>query len=525
MMDSMFTYRSPLVENPPAAGAELDQPLTRKVIIVIVDALRYDTSLNTAVMPLLNDLRMQGASAVMHSRPPSFSAPSWTTILTGAWPDINDGQPLNPPDEFNIRTFTQDDIFAAANRSGFRAAVSGYFWFEQMLANSGVDTGYYTHGEDNAADKEVVDATLPWLEQDYQLVLIHIDQVDYAGHHEGGPRDPRWNTAASRTDSLLGEIVARLKLELDTVIVLSDHGQIDRGGHGGQDPVTLVEPFVIAGAGVKPGSYPDIEMVDVTPTIAALLGTSIPASSQGRVLTGMLNLYPEQITIIHNTIAIQQQGLYNAYVAAIGVQPTEINVTQGGDALVTYQKAIEKTRAIRLLRERLGRSLLALFIAIPPALALYLERGRKIMWLIVGALIYVLLFNFCYAILDGRTYSLSSLVSQEDIITFCGFTAAISLFIAWLIAQFGTGAIHHGALSASETTLVFILVTIYILAIPLLISFSLNGVIVSWTLPDAPSMLFQFLGFISLLQGLVVAVFGLLLVGISALAGKYAKRT
>ena len=33
----------------------------------------------------------------------------------------------------------------------------------------------------------------------------------------------------------------------DTVLALSDHGQIDAGGHGGHETVTLTEPFVLAG--------------------------------------------------------------------------------------------------------------------------------------------------------------------------------------------------------------------------------------------------------------------------------------
>ena len=79
-----------------------------------------------------------------------------------------------------------------------------------------------------------VDAALPWLQSaEYQLVLIHLDQVDYAGHHEGGPQDPRWNQAAQRADDLLAEILAAVDLEQDTLLVVSDHGQIDPGGHGG----------------------------------------------------------------------------------------------------------------------------------------------------------------------------------------------------------------------------------------------------------------------------------------------------
>ena len=145
-------------------------------------------------------------------------------------------------------------------------------------------------------------------------MLIHIDQVDYAGHHEGGPVDPRWDAAARRADDLLAEIAATLDLSKDTLFVASDHGQIDRGGHGGQDPITLVEPWVLAGAGVQPGRYGDVEQVDVAPTLAALLGVNIPASAQGRVRTEMLALAPEQ------TAAIETSGRRSAGRAGAGVR-------------------------------------------------------------------------------------------------------------------------------------------------------------------------------------------------------------
>jgi hypothetical protein len=118
LMESAQTYRSPLAKNQPAPGQSLGAPFTRRVVVILIDALRYDTSTNSSVMPFLNKLRAQGASATMHSQPPSYSDPAWTTILTGAWPDINDSQLFNPPDDFSARALTQDNIFAAAHRLG-----------------------------------------------------------------------------------------------------------------------------------------------------------------------------------------------------------------------------------------------------------------------------------------------------------------------------------------------------------------------------------------------------------------------
>ena len=72
-----------------------------------------------------------------------------------------------------------------------KTAVSGYNWFEKLIPQKAVNASFYTPGEDRLADRQVVDAVLPWLAGgQYSLILVHIDQVDYAGHHEGGPSDP-----------------------------------------------------------------------------------------------------------------------------------------------------------------------------------------------------------------------------------------------------------------------------------------------------------------------------------------------
>ena len=510
LMDSMFAYRSPLRDTPPMPGEPLGAPLTRRVVFVLIDALREDTSLKPEIMPFLNELRQQSAWATMHSRPPSYSDPGYTVLMTGAWPDISDGPTLNLEYE-ETPTWTQDNLFSAAHRAGLRTAVSGYYWFEKLIPQEAVDASFYTPGEDAAADREVVDAALPWLESDeYHFIFIHLDQMDYAGHYEGGPRDPRWDAAARRADDLLREIVSYLDLEQDTVIVLSDHGQIDRGGHGGYETVVLTEPFVLAGAGVKPGHYPDIQMVDVAPTIAALLGTNLPASAQGCVLAGMLATPSEYESRIHGAEVIQKQALLQGYETAIGSQAARRPLA---DSPASYVAAMDEARTARLARERVWRNVLAVFIAVLPPYILIVRKEKRALWLLGGALLYVLLFNLRYAILEGRTYSLSSVVSQDDLILFNLSTAAIALGVAWLVAALGAGAFRLGARRAAEFALALTFTTLYLLALPTLWSFALNGALVTWTLPDFASM---FMAFISLLQSMMVAVVGLVLTGISA---------
>jgi hypothetical protein len=512
LMDSLYAFRSPLADHPPAPAQAIGKPLTRRVVLVLVDGLRSDTSLDAAVMPFLNELRAQGASAVMHSRAPSFSAPGYSVLMTGAWPDLSDGPTMNPEDGEMPRTWSQDNLFSAAHRAGLRTAVSGLDWFKGLIPQDAVDTSFYTRGEDAAADREVVDAALPWLTDDYQLILIHIDQVDYAGHHEGGPQSASWAAAATRADGLIEEIASQLDLEQDTLVIFSDHGHIDRGGHGGQEALVLVEPFVLAGAGVQSGDYGDIQMIDLAPTVAALLGTNIPATSQGNVLTDMFTFAAEQRENILSALWRQQETLISAYTNAIR-HPVDLTRVRAFTVSIV-QEEMSAAKLSRLNAERIPRFILAAILVLLPAWALFQKRGRIVKWLLAGAVVYLVLFNLGYAVIDGRTYSLSSVGGVEDIGMFTVGATASAFLVVWCILIYGLKLNRAAPRQAAETSLALTFVTLYLLALPILWSFALNGLLITWTLPDMASM---FIGFLSALQALTVAAIGLFFMGLSAL--------
>lgn len=509
-MDSLYAFRSLLGERPPTPGEALGAPLTQHVVFVLIDALREDTSLKPDVMPFLAELRARGASATVHSRPPSYSAPSYTVLFTGAWPDLSDGPALNLAYE-EYTPWTQDNLFSAAHRAGLSTAVSGFNWFEKLIPPVAVAASFYTPGEDAAADRAVVDAALPWLaEGSHEFVLIHLDQVDYAGHHEGGPRDPRWDAAARRADDHLRQIAGMLDFSRDTLLVVSDHGQIDRGGHGGHDPITLVEPFVLAGAGVAPGRYGDVNQVDVAPTLAALLGANIPATAQGRVLSEMLTLSSTQATAIGRATAAQQAQLAAAYGAALGRPITAIS---SSDPVTSYQAAMQAARNARLTAARLPRAALALALLAALIAVIFRARGRTPAWMLGATLVYAAIFNLRYAVVDGRTYSLSSVLGADELIGYTALTAVLALLAGWLTFTVGARIFRRSPGDAARLTLAWILLTIALVGLPALVSYALNGPVVGWTLPDFTSF---FLGFLAVLQLLFIALGGLVLSGLAA---------
>jgi hypothetical protein len=516
LMDSVYAYRSPLHSSPPLPGDTISKPNTRTFVIVLIDALRYDTTLKSDVMPYLNKLRGEGASALMHSRPPSYSEPAYSVILTGAWPDLSDGPAINL-DYAEIPTFTQDDIFSAAHRAGLQTAISGFNWFEKLVPQQAVSVSFYTAGEDQVADRQVTDAALPWLlEGKYQLVLIHLDQVDYAGHHEGGPIDPRWDAAATRADGLVDEITSSMDLTKDTLLVISDHGQIDIGGHGGQDPIVLMEPFVMVGKGVIPGKYGDVQMVDIAPTVATMLGTNIPATNQGHPLVAMFDFTLLQVDSINKALATQQYELVLGYQKAIG---HSVSVAQSSDIVAASQAGINAARESILTSQRIPRGIIAfviVFLFITLA-AWYAKPYYN--WILVGVLGYLLVFNIKYILIDHKTLSLSSVIDATNLIASTAFTTLIALFVGWLLVILGTKIYQLKPRKAADLTIKFIFTTLSILSIPIFIHYVINGAIVTWALPN---FLFSFLGLIFLIQTLMVAAIGLFLTGISPLLGYFA---
>lgn len=495
MIDAIYAYRSPISSANPQIIDSTSKPLTRRVVIVLVDALRLDTANDKEIMPFLNQLRETGASAIMHSQTPSFSAPGYSTILTGAWPYINDGPAFNLEYE-DIPALTRDQIFASAHRGNLKTAISGYYWFEKLVPAEGVTKSYYTAGEDRHADDDVVRYALTWLDDpSISLVLIHIDQVDYAGHHEGGPANKSWEEAARRSDDLIKEITAKLDLTKDTVLVLSDHGQIDPGGHGGPEMVVVTEPFVINGSGILPGKYSDIQMIDVAPTVTALLGLSLPTSAQGKPLYKLLNMSTQDQASYQEQQTILQNNLSATYAKAIHIP----DITTGSDAISTL-------RQMRLTKERIARGILPIGYAV--GLIFFFFYRKTDFWSVwVGSLVFLLIFNIRYLLLDGRSYSFSTIDTPTDLILYITVTSLVALAVASLVYLWMNRRNSSTVAATIQAELSFVIALDCLLLIPPIVHAWWNGILPTWTLPDFK---IYFYGLFFLIQLLIVSVGGIM---------------
>jgi len=129
-------------------------------------------------------------------------------------------------------------------------------------------------------------------------------------------------TRMKKSDMLLGEFVQWLKstnrLERTLVIVTSDHGQADTGGHPPYAPESSTTPMLIFGPGIKKGcNFEYAEIIDIVPTIAYMHQINPPEHCKGRVLlesivgSGKDTIPPDRYMKRLNETLLEQHKLFH----------------------------------------------------------------------------------------------------------------------------------------------------------------------------------------------------------------------
>jgi hypothetical protein len=252
--------------------------LARRVVMVILDGLTLAASRQ---LPNLDELRGRGASFRADAGFPTYSRAVDHVLLTGVDQEAG-GVRLNSfvgPSRF-------DNLAARARAAGLRTTVVGNSLpMIGDLFGASFDRAVFGAG----FDRELQDA----LERPGGLLVVHLAQVDLAGHAHGAA-SAEYRAAARTVDARLGRIVAALDLKRDAVVVVADHGHLARGGHGGAEPEARMVPLVLAGAGVRRSPEGEARLIDVAPTVAALLGLAPPGQLRGRPLLDVLELTEQE---------------------------------------------------------------------------------------------------------------------------------------------------------------------------------------------------------------------------------------
>ena len=268
----------------------------KHVLVIGVDGLA-PFGIEQADTPTFDSLIAHGAHS-MQARAvlPSSSSPNWASMIMGATPaehtitnnaweptDIADNTLCNGEEGQLWPT-----IFRVAREQLPAADIAIFYDWSGFgrLTESGVATMKAdTKGEDKTAEA----AADYWSDHQPELMFVHLDHVDHAGHsHEWGSE--HYYEAVEKADQLIGSILQAVREsstgESTLVLVTSDHG--GKGtSHGGDTPEERTIPWIAAGAGIRTNHaiQQTIETYDTAATIAYALGLTPPECWIGQPVT------------------------------------------------------------------------------------------------------------------------------------------------------------------------------------------------------------------------------------------------
>lgn len=266
--------------------------LKSKLLLIILDGLPWRNA--RRLMGNLEGWVQSGEAKVWKMRAvlPSTSATCYASIHTGVTPQEH-GVVSND----TIFRLTQADIFSQVCGAGGRTgAVTHSFWSEffnrapfDMVRdieydeeNSPINHGrFHTmagYGHDNQMTPSDADlfATLTMLTQRYAINygILHTCTLDSMGHRFGHDCTPM-DRACFAMDAMLAKFLPLWREAGYEVIVTADHGQTDRGHHGGHEDLQQDVALYYFGDGSGPAPDTLLNQLQLAPTILARLGAPI----------------------------------------------------------------------------------------------------------------------------------------------------------------------------------------------------------------------------------------------------------
>lgn len=272
----------------------------QKTLVIGLDGIRWDR-VQAAQTPNIKKILGQGDSALSYSFAPAngagtvnlagtVSGPSWSSILTGVWPDkhgVKDnsfkGKKFDQYPDFlsraekakpSLSTFAAADWQPIAMESGGGPIINKNIDYRYGSAASGA--GYLTE------DARLADLTARTIYQKRtDISFIYMGAPDE--NVSGGVYGSAYKNALEATDQNVGALLRSIESnpgfssEDWRVILTNDHGLTDGGSHGGG--TTLNERAVYTSV-YTPGANNgrvryDLKPVDIAPTVFKRAGVAI----------------------------------------------------------------------------------------------------------------------------------------------------------------------------------------------------------------------------------------------------------
>ncbi|PSJ55941.1 alkaline phosphatase family protein [Pseudaminobacter soli (ex Li et al. 2025)] len=239
----------------------------------------------------------------MRSVLPSTSACCYASIHTGVSPQVHGI--LSNENRFRVE---QPDLFSEISKAGGKTgAVTHSYWSEffnrypfDLVEDMEYDeprgpithgrfhtmTGYNHKNQMTPSDVDLF-ATLTMLTKRHGIDygILHTCTLDSMGHRYGHDCI-EMDHACYAMDGMLAAFLPKWLEAGYEVIVTADHGQTDRGHHGGHEDDQQDFALYYFGRGEGPESGALLDQLQLAPTVLSRLGVEIPVSMKARPFLG-----------------------------------------------------------------------------------------------------------------------------------------------------------------------------------------------------------------------------------------------
>lgn len=292
--------------------ADFCLPTKSRVIMLVVDALRYDFGVFDSNLkhplayqnrlPVLDELQTEHPNRVRLVRfvadPPTTTLQRIKGLTTGSLPTF-----IDIGSNFDTGAIHEDSIIDRVVQSGRSAVFMGDSTWSDLFP--GRFKRSHSMPSFNIYDLDTVDRAVSGLLQDelrlndWDLLIAHTLGVDHCGH-KYGPLHPEMTRKLTEVDELIRYIVDAMPAD-STLLVVGDHGMTRTGDHGGESP-DETNALLFAYSASRPfhSDYAGTEsmlQIDLVPTLAAILGVPIPFSSLGQINYNLLPQMAEDAAI------------------------------------------------------------------------------------------------------------------------------------------------------------------------------------------------------------------------------------
>lgn len=258
----------------------------RRVLVVGIDGVRLDV-LHRRPTPHLDALAADGflTPVQVGDDTPTLSGPCWATIVTGVgpakhgvWSNDLSGHRLDVFPDFATRLDHHDGrrTFVAAGWRPLLQPRDGGPLFRAPSRTTYIAPAADTPEAWEECDERITEAAAHVLaEDDAEASFVYLGAPDETAHVLGCGE--AYETSVHRADTRVGRLLEAVRSrrtyadEQWTYLVVTDHGHVDAGGHGGRSAEERTAWLAAAGPGIGKAP-PRIRQADVAAQVFAAVG-------------------------------------------------------------------------------------------------------------------------------------------------------------------------------------------------------------------------------------------------------------